>query len=677
MSSRTNPLACAMEEQTKYTYGNNGAVELKSSGTKLLDSFTNLIKDTPADMVKEAVKQMILELSSKSEQERGEYVHDIFMLAFHKRSTSKTNSNILISDGEGCKNIYYEYILELYNVYPVTIVDLFKSGVPFVYGYWKDALNIWVKINELDMPAKEKYIKYNDFIKAFRYAMLTQRNIDLDIIKTTFSRTAIDTMNSEQFKAFLRTTDVNCSDISISNVGKFCVREGTSFDKSAYWYNLVKGEYRRENHVSYMLRGSLKQRVDNGVQTYPKDKGVPFGAKKVWRLSNARLDVILDVAETHFAGKTWSEIKIGHLPSLCYKRNAKGLINEKLKEKIEDGSHYIETGNRYPEELDRVQCREHVVEHMLSGKTVNSSQIYPHTIISTTGQRTPSSLEKQMIISQWESLLKLTQEKMNTIKEEMCESMSIASNAISTGNILACCDVSGSMTWVGKYPERPYDIATALTAFISELSNDDWKDISMSYSSIPNIISFKDNGRRMDVFERITTLSKDAGYSTNYFGLHKELLRLCKSKNIKEENLPVLLVLSDGHFDAQVELRYNGKRTTHQNIVHLWQNAGYQSPPVIVYWNLAGTKTSVQTSATMPGVQLLSGASPSNFKYVLYGEMAEDVVKEVEIDGEILQIKTKDIDPWQTFRMAMEQPYFESIRDILRSSKERELEFYN
>jgi len=426
-----------------------------------------------------------------------------------------------------------------------------------------------------------------------------------------------------------------------------------------------------------MLRGVLKQRVDNKVKIYPKDKSVPFGAKKAWRLSNARLDVILDVAETHFAGKTWSEIKIGHLPSLCYKRNAKGLINEKLKEKIEDGSEYIETGNRYPEELDRIQCREHVVKHMLSGKTVNSSQIYPHNIIATNNQSIPSTLEKQMMKAQWNSLLKLTKDKMDTIKEEMCESMNIASSAISTGNILTCCDVSGSMTWVGKYPERPYDIATALTAFISELSNDDWKDISMSYSSVPNIISFKDNDRRMDVFERINTLSKDAGYSTNYFGLHQELLRLCKSKNIKEEKLPVLLVLSDGHFDAQVELRYNGKRTTHQNIVTLWNNAGYKSPPVIVYWNLAGNKTSVQTSSTMPGVQLLSGASPSNFKYILYGEMTEEVIKEVEIDGEIVKIKTKDIDPWQTFRMAMEQPYFESIRDILRLSKERELDFYN
>ena len=269
MSSRTNPLAYAMEEQTKYTYGDNGALELKSTGTKLLDSFTNLIKDTPSEMVKEAVKQMILELSSKSEAEKGEYVHDIFMLAFHKRSTSKTSSNTLISDGEGCKNIYYEYILELYNYYPVTIINLFRSGVPFVYGYWKDALNIWVKINELDMPLNEKYIKYNDFIKAFRYAMLTQRNIDLDVIKTTFSRTAIDTMNSEQFKAFLNTKDVNYSNISISNVGKFCVREGTSFDKSAHWYNLVKGEYRRENHVNYMLRGILKERVDNKVKIYP------------------------------------------------------------------------------------------------------------------------------------------------------------------------------------------------------------------------------------------------------------------------------------------------------------------------------------------------------------------------------------------------------------------------
>ena len=79
---------------------------------------------------------------------------------------------------------------------------------------------------------------------------------------------------------------------------------------------------------------------------------------------------------------------------------------------------------------------------------------------------------------------------------------------------------------------------------------------------------------------------------------------------------------------------------------------------------MAATKTSVQAHSKMPGVQL-GGSSASNFKYILHGEMADEITETVEIDGEEVEIKTKDINPWKTFRLAMDQTYFDTIRYIL------------
>ena len=38
----SNPLASMLKQQSEYAYGDNGALELKSSGSKILDSFVNI-----------------------------------------------------------------------------------------------------------------------------------------------------------------------------------------------------------------------------------------------------------------------------------------------------------------------------------------------------------------------------------------------------------------------------------------------------------------------------------------------------------------------------------------------------------------------------------------------------------------------------------------------------------
>ena len=63
-------------------------------------------------------------------------------------------------------------------------------------------------------------------------------------------------------------------------------------------------------------------------------------------------------------------------------------------------------------------------------------------------------------------------------------------------------------------------------------------------------------------------------------------------------------------------------------------------------------------------------------KYILYGETAKEVTKDVMINGEMVTMKVKDINPYTTMRLALDQEYFDSIRKVLSESNERDLAHY-
>ena len=665
----SNPLASILKEQSKYTYGDNGALELNTSGSSILDSFVNLLQDTDPDKIRDSVKLMVSDLEYSTD--KVQHIHDIFILAFHKRSTSKCVDGVQISDGEGLKNVFYEYIIELYNYYPQTVIDIIRARDVFMYGYWKDALLIWDKINQIQWDLPYKFIKFNPLIEALRDAMLAQRSEDLDSIYNKFGYNTIKDMNETEFKGFL--SDKKDTILNMSYIGKYCVRENSSFDKKAYWWvDMGDGTYKKINNVEYMIRKTLV-RVSSGVTLeYPKHKNIPFGAKKIWRKDNVKLNVVLNVPENNFCSNSWGDIDIKNIPSICLKRKTKALLNEKLKE-VNNLPEYEHTGNRYPDNSDRVECRQNIINHMTKSINVNCSQLFPHQIVGD-WYKTISTQEQIVNKKLWSSLINYTKERLHTYLENNVDS---ANRSISSGNILCCADVSGSMT-MGNFPNRPIDIAVALTAFISELANDKFKDIAMSFTDIPTIFNLKQNGVSMTMYDRIRTIMSHMGYSTNYIGIHECLIDLCRKTAVTKEELPVLVIFSDGHFNSQINVNggLNGM-TTHEYVVKMWNDAGYTSPPQIVYWNLAANKDSVLVYKSFPNVQLLSGAGVSNIKYVLYGEQIEEKTETVIINGVETQVTSSGITPELTMRKALDEPYFDSIRKVLKNSNEHSLRDYN
>ena len=239
------------------------------------------------------------------------------------------------------------------------------------------------------------------------------------------------------------------------------------------------------------------------------------------------------------------------------------------------------------------------------------------------------------------------------------------------------------MAWVGKEPDRPFDIAVGLTTFLSQIAAPEYRDIALSFTTTPRIFNFKVGDRPMTLKERISDIIKYSGYSTNYKGLHRAVLELCVKNNVKSEDIPVIVVFTDGQFDSMdAELSgYTNSRlpvgtkwkTIHSEIVSMWVDSGYTTIPTIVYWNLNSDTSNVQESDDYPGVMFLQGRSVSNIKYILYGECAEE--KEMDVNG--VTVSTSSITPYDTFRLAMTQDYFSDLELILRESNEGLLRHYN
>lgn len=628
--------------------GKNGENKLRTSGIARVDAFNLLLKESSEIEVNEKIKNMIDEYTKENKRE---ILIDIFVLAFHKRATSKKVNNVQLSDGEGFKRLFYMYILNLYLRYPDIVCEFAKQGLIAVYGYWKDYIQIWNMINENSMCDLDRYNKYNKLICALREGILNQRRKDIETLRD-FCRTHdfdFDFSSVEEFNEFI---SKHRFDQTISFVGKYCVRENSHYNKKCYWYN---SSLKKEPHISFMCRALLRKNTRRGSVSFSEHDRIPYGAMKKWRIVNAKLNSIIDVPEVKFCAGNWAEIKIGSIPSVCFHKHSLALLNEK-KESAEMDE---ETGNRFPENEDRVMCRNNVIEHITSGQSINVSALLPNQIVGDFSKYdNKSTLQKKLDNIKWELLVEYVRNKMASFSESNSE----VQKSFAQGNMICCCDTSASMTWVNKTPNRPYDIAIALSAFCSQLASKYYKDKVMTFSSHPSIYNLEEC---TTFYSRVSKIVSENVYgSTNYEGMHRCLIHLCKTHNVPESELPVLVIFTDGEFNQMVSCG-GSFDTAHKKVIKMWTDAGYTKVPLMCYWNLSPNRNGVQASQDQKGVILLQGPSPSNIKFVLYGEGAEETEVTEIIDGESVTYKTQNTDPYTIFRKAMDQPFFEPIRNIV------------
>jgi hypothetical protein len=114
--------------------GENGELQLSTTGDSCIDMFFNVNRDTSEGQMKKYIEEMINDINSNKINNKSNYIVDIFLTVFQLRATRGM--------GKGEKKLFYIAINELYKYYPSTILSLIND-IPY-YGCFIDLLKIAV-----------------------------------------------------------------------------------------------------------------------------------------------------------------------------------------------------------------------------------------------------------------------------------------------------------------------------------------------------------------------------------------------------------------------------------------------------------------------------------------------------------------------------------------------------
>ena len=688
-ANSSNKFAAAVAQHAQFATGDNGALVKTTSGNVFVDYFTNITRDTSRETIAEAVRQMVdyarvMFLASGDTT----YISYLFTFWAFKRSCRAET-------GEGIRTASHWYLVELFKYFPDTVCQLARNGLSGEYGYWKDVESIIILLHsDPSVSSATLYKTYDPLVSALVDGMLEQRHMDLDSLDgwcRQYLGRESRYFTAAQISDKMLENGVKAPNISL--VGPWITRERSADNKKAYWY---VGPYDKPVKVTnscYCARKLLNvPAADGTVHVFPVDKQVPFGAMKRYRQANSRLAAASLKVEQFMCSNRWDKIAHNKIPSIAGFRLRKALANEKRK--VPPSPYEEDTGNRYPDDPVRVACRKNMMANIESGApgSIKTDGLDPHEIAFTA--MNAKGLDVKYLQASWQEKVRKYHERIETFKAEAMEAgtggeiagggetlaASTAQSAIK-GNFVGVADTSGSMTWEGKPGNRPIDIATGLTAFMSEVSAPEYRNIAFSFNRSPQTFSFmKSVGGTsvpMTAAERMALLndSRNVGYNTDIMALHRLVIRFMTEHNVTEP--PTLVIFSDGEFDAQCSTDQGGYNTTHDNVVRMYADAGIKNMATIVYWNLSkkNFNKGTQTSANYPGVIFLQGPSAKNFDFILYGEGADKITQTVtRSDGTQAQMEVSSITPEETFLKAMDNPkFYKHIYTVLNASTEREL----
>ena len=463
---------------------------------------------------------------------------------------------------------------------------------------------------------------------------------------------------------------------NLTLAGKYAPREGSAFD-------------------------GLAKRLSNRLFG---NKNEAASARKYRKLV-ASLNRALLTTEVLMAANRWAEIEFARVSSLCLQRSRKAFLNEALKGKLAPAQE--ETGNRHPEDEQRVTARHNLRKALLEkgAKAVKGKQLYPHEIAQKCmrGGRTElSTLEADLMHAQWEAMREGVKEAMAAAAEAREAAVAEAAGEgapleavaalraalpkpVDLGKLVPLIDVSGSM--VGT----PMEAAIGLGLVVAELSHPAFRNRAITFESSPQWVHLDGAGK---VASKVRALQGASwGGSTDFEAACELVLGCAERARLKPDEVPDLIVFSDMQFNEArgahcMYGRYGGGRvasweTHHERLTRRFAEVGRAvcgepyAAPRIIYWNLRGNTAGFPVQADAPNTQMLSGFSPSLLKLVLAGKDLVGDEKQVRLPDGTVKVVREGPTPEETMRAALDDPAFDAVRLALAGVEEGPLAGYS
>lgn len=603
----------AMDCTNHLSAGENGALECTSQGVQesRVALFFALVRDLSSAMLAELMKLALNDARSENDPA---IIADIFLMAFQTRHCR---------GGKGEKDLFYKIIMELVVLYPQTVENLMHL-VPH-YGSFKD----WFQF--VAMATDEK----TDV--SVKRAMLPVVNTIMDLVTEQLikDQTALDEMeNSESQSSSTAHTK------GISLLAKWAPREKKRFKKQV-------------------------QVLANKV--FPASKA----PKKEYCQLLSRLNKAINSCEVLMSSNQWHEIDFGKVPSVCLLKNRKAFLNEKIKEPLSSPGEE-DTGNRYPNKAERVECRKRLRDTMLHNKSqkLKGRQLFPHELVKKFMGRNDklSTLEKELLSCQWEDIranviTSMEQVRAKNALDQAC--IEAETSSVDLGNIVPVVDVSGSMSGTAM------EVAIALGILVSEITSPAFANRCMTFSQTPSWVVLDGCSTLQDKVKNMQ--HAPWGMNTDFEKATELVLQAAIEAQLSPDEIPDLIIFSDMQFD-QARNRSGDWETHHKRIVRRFKEEGLSAcgkewpAPHIIYWNLRGVTNGFPAQGNTPNVTMLSGFSPSLMKLLLDGEPLKEVG-----DGTQKIVKKN---PFSMVRAVLDADDYNAVRRVLSASNEGLLKEY-
>ena len=298
--------------------------------------------------------------------------------------------------------------------------------------------------------------------------------------------------------------------------------------------------------------------------------------QKTYRKTLSRLRAYIDVIEKKQCSNKWDEINYEKVPSMANLKYKDAFLN-----------HDAERRKKYLDSLEKGESK------------INASVTYPHNIVNKyLKQNGYYSLDlfkyDQALESMWKSLPNYVKGNTNTL-------------VVRDGSYSMTSEFNGV---------KPLDISTALAIYFSEKCEGAFKDKFITFSSQPKFISLKNYSTLKDKLQRC--YKENDCSNTDIEATFDLVLETAVKNNLKQEEIPSLLIISDMEFDrAHYEKRNNKK--LFEIIAKKYAVHGYILPKLI-FWNVSSRTTTIPVKQNENGVILVSGYSASICKMILQEE---------------------------------------------------------
>lgn len=176
-------------------------------------------------------------------------------------------------------------------------------------------------------------------------------------------------------------------------------------------------------------------------------------------------------------------------------------------------------------------------------------------------------------------------------------------------------DGSGSMTVNVSGNLSALDVARGLGLYFAAINAEPWRGKAIEFGSRPEFFEVDTDGSLLNQL-KIAARHADCG-TTNLEAVFDLVLEAAVDGNLKQEEIPGIIVFSDGEFNFMCN---NPSERLMKGIANKWNAAGYKLPK-LVFFNINSRTNTIPLTENENGVALLSGYSQSILRMVMSGKL--------------------------------------------------------